>query len=164
MRLTRGIVGPALAASLLFSSAVAQSRTAQLRARFVQESSPVEKAKLMPRLGEGEFQDIRKEVAAGRPAEALAILEQYRAEAQLCAQGLDATRIDAEKHSAGFKQLQISLRQSLRRLNEILVGMTTDEQAPFLDVRKDLEELNRHLIGKLFPRQPVNGEPGKPEK
>lgn len=117
----------------------------------------------MPRLGEAEFSDARQEIAAGRLPQAAAILGQYRDQARLCAQGLEAAGWDAEQHPAGFKQLQISLRQSLRRLNEIIVGLPADDQAPFLAVRKDLDELNRRLIRKLFPRQPVDDRPGKPE-
>jgi len=159
----RAIWGGALAMTLLAGPALAQDRTAELRARFAAESNPVKKAKLMPKLGEAEFRDIQGDVAAGQFSAALAVLDQYRAEARLCAERLDATGVDPEKRSAGFKQLQISLRQSLRRLNEILVGVTPDEQPPFLDARRDLEQLNRRLIRKLFPRQPADAESGKPE-
>jgi hypothetical protein len=37
--------------------------------------------------------------------------------------------------------------------------MTGDEQAPFLDVRKDLSEINQRLIQHLFPHE----SPAKPE-
>ena len=163
MPCTRGLWLAALAVPLLSNPAQAQDRTAQLRSVFDQQASAIEKAKLMPRLGEAEFRDARKEIAAGHLPEAAAILAQYRAQALLCDQGLEAAGRDAEKHPAGFKQLQISLRESLRRLNEILVGLPADDQAPFLAVHKDLDELNRRLIRKLFPRQPVNEQPGKPE-
>lgn len=118
----------------------------------------------MPKLGEAEFEDIRARVAAGRLPDALAILEQYRDQARECARLLDATGVDAEKHPAGYKQLQISLRESLRRLNEIMVGMTLDDQAAFLKTRKDLDELNRQLIRELFPRGPRDGESRDPDK
>jgi len=163
LRCTRGLSLAALAVSLLPGPARAQDRTAQIRSLFDHQSSAVEKAKLMPRLGDAEFSDARKEIAAGRLPQAAAILGQYRDEAQLCARGLEAAGRDAEQHPAGFKQLQISLRQSLRRLNEILVGLPADDQVPFLAVHKDLDELNRRLIRKLFPRQPVDDRPGKPE-
>jgi hypothetical protein len=144
-----------VAAALFAGSAVPQDRTAELRSRFAQESNPVRKAKLMPRLGEAEFREMRNHLAEGRLPDALAALERYRAEVQACQKGLDATGIDAEKHPAGFKQLQISLRESLRRLDHLLVGLTADEQAPFLAVGNDLDQINRHLFHQLFPRQPA---------
>jgi hypothetical protein len=66
--------------------------------------------------------------------------------------------VRAEKHPAGFKQLQFSLRDSLRRLDMVIVNMTSDEQAPFLSIRSDLGEINVRLIQHLFPHEP----PAKP--
>lgn len=146
-------------AALLAGAAFPQGRTAELRSKFAEESNPIRKAKLMPRLGEAEFREITGAVAAGRLADAQAGLERYRSEVQECAQKLDATGIDAEKHPAGFKQLEISLRESLRRLNHLIEGLTAEEQAPFLAVRKDLDEINRHLVHALFPRQPRGDTP-----
>ena len=163
MRCTLRVGASALAVMLLWATAAAQDRVAELRALFAERHNAVEKARLMPELGEAEFRDLREDVVAGRLGEALKVLEQYRAEARECSQGLDAMKVDAEKHPAGFKQLQISLRESLRRLNEILAGLTLDDEAPFLEVRKDLEELNQHLIGQLFPRQAADREPKKRE-
>jgi hypothetical protein len=39
-------------------------------------------------------------------------------------------------------------------MDDITVELTTDGQAPFLALRKRLDQLNRHLIRELFPRQP----------
>lgn len=139
-----------------------QDRVAEFRSRFDREQDPVHRAKLMPYLGDVEFQEIKREVAEGKLSDALVILEKYRDETQSCEKDLDSRGIDAEKHPAGFKQLEISLRQSLRRLDDLLVGLPADDQKPFLAVRKELEQLNRHLVRELFPRQP-EGEQGKPK-
>jgi hypothetical protein len=150
-----------LAAALLGSGAFPRDRSAELRSRFAHESNPVRKAKVMPRLGEAEFREIADAIAAGRLADAQAGLERYRTEVRECAKDLDDAKIDAEKHPDGFKQLQISLRESLRRLDRLLEGLTADQQAPFLIVRKDLDQTNRHLLHELFPRQPAGSMPGK---
>jgi hypothetical protein len=159
-----GIGGFVLLAALIAGSASPNDRLVELRSRFAQETNPVKKAKLMPRLGEAEFREIHSHVKDERLADALAGLEQYRAEAQECAKGLDSTGIDAEKHSAGFKQLQISLRESLRRLDHLIVGLTGEEQASFRAVREDLDQIDRDLLHKLFPRQPPAGTPSKKGK
>jgi hypothetical protein len=88
----------------------------------------------------------------------------YRDEAALCMKELDAKVADPEKHSGGFKELEISVRQSLRRLDELLVSMTAEEQKPFLEVREDLDRMNRHLVRELFPRQPVPEETASKQK
>lgn len=153
MRKTLHICMVYLIAIAFACSAVAQDRTAELRSHFTHESDPIRKAKLLPDLGEAEFVQIRKDAGDGNLNKALTLLQEYRDEAQSCAKGLDATAANAEKHSSGFKQLQISLQESLRRLDALLVSMTTDEQAPFLDVRKDLDDMDRHVLEQLFPRR-----------
>lgn len=132
----------------------AQTLVPQFHDRFAQETDAMRRAQAMPKLGDAEFGELTRDIDAGKLPEALAILKEYRDEIQSCEKGLDARNIDAEKHPKGYKQLEISLRQSLRKLNNLLVSSTADEQAPFLEVRKDLEDLNRHLIHELFPKSP----------
>jgi len=112
------------------------------------------RAQMMPRLGQAEFDEITRDIDAGKLPEALSVLKEYRDEIESCEKGLDAEKINAEKHPKGYKQLEISLRQSLRRLNALLVSFNGDDQKPFLEVRECLDELNRHLIRELFPNQP----------
>jgi hypothetical protein len=148
------VCGAALAAILFTSSLLAQDRTAELRTRFDRETDAVRKAKLMPELGERQFAEIREKVRGGQFAEANTTLQQYREEAQACETALGASGIDAEKHPTGYKQLEISLRESLRRLSEMLPGIGTDEQAPFLEARQELIEMDQRLVHELFPRRP----------
>ncbi len=112
------------------------------------------RAQMMPRLGQAEFDEITRDTDTGKLPEALVVLKEYRDEIESCEKGLDERNINAERHPKGYKQLEISLRQSLRRLNALLVSFTGDDQKPFLEVRADLDELNRHLIRELFPNQP----------
>jgi hypothetical protein len=112
----------------------------------------------MPQLGNAEFQEIERDFLAEQLPDALNVLQQYRSEAQSCEKGLDAKGVDAEQHPDGFKQLEFSLRESLRRLDDLLVTLTVDDQEPFEAARKDIDEMNRHLIHELFPRQPATDE------
>jgi hypothetical protein len=139
-----------------------QERLSTFRSRLESDPDPVHKAKIMKDLGDAEFQEIQKDLDAGNGPDAVAVLEKYQAEVQGCAKDLDEKKIDAEQHPNGFKQLQVSIRQSLRRLDDILPSLTADEQKPFLQVRKELEHLDRHLIRELFPRQP-GAEPSAPK-
>ena len=161
MRWMLRLGGLVLVATLIAGAAFPKDRAAKLRSRFAQETNPVKKAKLMHRWGEAEVREIQSQIKEGRLEDALAGLERYRTEAQECARGLDSTGIDAEKHSAGFKQLQISLRESLRRLDHLIEGLTGEEQASFLAVRKELDQINRHVLGELFPRQPAAATPSE---
>jgi hypothetical protein len=139
---------------MLPGRAFAQGRVPDFRARFTKETDPMRRAQMMPKLGEAEFDEITRDVDAGKLPEAVAVLREYSDEINSCEKGLDAEHINAEKHPKGYKQLEISLRESLRRLNGLLVSFTAEEQQPFLNVRNDLDALNRHLIRELFPNQP----------
>ena len=157
-------VAGGLALAVVLLQAQPPSKAAEFRARFAHEPDPVRRARLMPQLAEAEFQDIQRELAAGELAAAVDGLKEYRDQAEQCQKDLDAMSVDVEKHPNGFKQLEISLRESLRRLDEALVSLPTDEQKPFLEVRRELDRINRHLIRELFPRQPGAEEtPQKPK-
>lgn len=161
MRGALGISGCA-ALAVIAGTLIQQDRLAQIQARFDREADPVHRAKLMPDLGDAEFQVVHKNVAAGNLADALAAIEKYRDAAVSCKRDLDAKSIDAEKHPAGYKQLEISLRSSLRRIDDLVVGLPADEQRPFLEVRKDIQQLDHHVMHQLFPRQPhADSEPDK---
>ena len=160
MRLKIGIVAIALAA-WISTCALAQNRLAELRDRIAHEPTAVGRAKLTPALGDASFAEIERDVMQGNLAGALGTLRSYRDDLVACDKALDATGIDPEKHPSGFKQLQFSSRESLRRLDAVIVGLTTDEQPPFAEVRKELSELNTHLIEQLFPHAPpAKGDQG----
>jgi hypothetical protein len=149
-------------AALLASPAAPRDQTSELQARFAQETNPVHKAKLMQKLGAAEFKDIEREVSEGQTREALHSLDQYRAEVQESSKELDAAGLNAEKNPGGFKQLQISVREALRRIDGILASMNAEQQVPFRSAREDLDRLNRHLLQELFPRRqsPKRPSPG----
>jgi hypothetical protein len=156
----------ALALAMVTACLAAQEyhTTEQWRAKFEHEADPVHKAKLLLPLGESEFKDAESALASDKAAESLDILKKYLDEAQSCEKGLEEKFPDAEKHSNGYKQLQISLRGSLRRLDAMIVGLNEDDRKPFVEIRGQLDEIDRHLIHILFPKQPANDGAGKPKR
>jgi hypothetical protein len=151
--LTR-IAGLALAAALLSGPVIAQDRTAEIRSRFSKETDPVRKAKILPQLSDSEFHEIQPLLVSGNLTGAAAIATQLADEAESAVKGLDAKVRDPEKHAEGYRQAEISVRNSQRRINDILVGLSADDQKTFLDARNRLDELERHLIRELFPHRP----------
>ena len=142
-------------------AAAQQDRTAEIRDRFARESDPVRKARMLDRLGDAEFQEITDDIHNDKLREAAAVLRNYRDQAFACRDALDARNVDAERHPAGYKELQFSLRESMRRLEDLMVSLTEDERAPFNPLHKELTELNHQVFHRLFPRQPAAaGQPG----
>ena len=150
--------------SLISAAMQPQNTTEGFRTKFAHENDPVHKARILIQLGDAEFRDIQKEVSSDNAQGALAILQHYRDEAQACQKDLEASGRDPEKHPNGFKELQISLRESLRRLDTIIADLSGDEQESFRDVRQDLEQMDLKLIHQLFPRRPEAQQKSQPDK
>jgi hypothetical protein len=150
--------------ALVAGSLLAQDRTAQLRSRFVKETDPVRKARMVALLADSEFREMHEKIDAGDLAAAAEIAGRVRDEAQASKKLLDAKSRDAESHPDGYKQLEISVRESMRRLDDIMVSLAQDEQAPLAEVRKDMDELDRQMIHQLFPKRPEAGPKTEPEQ
>jgi hypothetical protein len=137
---------------------VAQAALSQapqiLQAKFDQEPDVMRRAKMMMEMSRADFHEVSQQIAAGDNTDALKTLQLLLDDAQHCSDALDAKEANPETHPSGFKQLQIATRESLRRLDDLTVGLVGDEQTPFLAIRKSLDEINRHLIRELFPHQP----------
>jgi hypothetical protein len=145
--------------AVLFAACAAFCQTPQLlQTKFDQEPDALRRSKMMMQLSRADFQSVSEQVAAGDNTDALKTLQQLVDDAQHCSDALDAKESNPEAHPAGFKQLQIATRESLRRLDDLTVGLVGDEQVPFLAIRKNLDQLNRHLIRELFPHQPLPRE------
>jgi len=153
--------------ALVAGSLGAQDRTGDLRSRFEKETDPVRKAHLVGQLADAEFRNMHEKIDAGDLAAAAGIAGRVRDEAVASKKSLDARVHDPEAHPDGYKQLEISVRESIRRLDDIMVSLAKDEQAPLAEVRKDLDELDRQMIHQLFPKRPAAAQPAPvppPEK
>ena len=128
-----------------------QTGADEFRSRVEHETDPVRKAKLIRQLQPDRFKEVSKAFSADKLPDALAILQEFAAEAQSCENELEARAVDAEKHPAGFKELQIAVREALRTTDDLLVTITSDEQQPFAGVHGQLNDTDLRLIHELFP-------------
>ena len=150
---------------LLCAAAQAEDRIAVLLSQFTQETDPVRKAKALPKLGDAQFELMRKETAAGNYAQALHIAQEYRDEVRTATTALKSSGVDAERHPNGFKQVQIHLRKSLREIDQAILAAAEEQREGLEAVHKDLVSLEKELIDMLFPRQPgKNPEKDKPKE
>ncbi len=154
---------PGIALALILAAPLFQNRLAEFKTQFDHERDPVRRAKALTKLGAEQLQNLREQVDEGNLADALRILGDYRDELVATQKALASSGVDAEKRPKGFKELQISLRENLRLLNDILVSMALDDRRPFDDIREQLETVNKEFIKELFPRQPGAAKEPKPK-
>jgi len=143
-----------IASLVLFAPIAAQDRLAADLARYEQETDAVRKARALVKLGDDQIDEARKQLKAGADVASLHTLEQYRDEIQHMAEALKATGVDPEKKPAGYKELQISLRETIRHIDDLILTLPVDKRPFFREVRTDLVKTQNDLIDALFPRQP----------
>lgn len=141
-------------------SAGVQKDLANSKAHYDNEKDPVGRAKALGNLGRAEIRAAREMTNAGDFDAALQYLKEYDGQAHERHDALLKTGVNAENHSSGFRQLQISVRESMRDVREIAEQVPYTQREPFDAQHQDLEDLNQQIILELFPRRPGH----KPEK
>ncbi len=131
--------------------AAAQESREKYEAQYQLERDPVAKARLLAKLGNYEVDQARADLKADKEEQSLADLEHYRDQVESTVQALAETGVNAEQHPAGFKELQISLRQTLRHIDELILQLPLDKRPWFQAVRSDLGKSQNSLIEALFP-------------
>jgi hypothetical protein len=137
----------------------AQDRMDDVLAKYQHETDPVHKSRALVKLGDEQVELARKQLKAGDEVASLHTLEQYRDEVHDMVSALHALGVDAEKKPGGFKELQISLRETIRRIDELILTLNVDKRPFFRAVRNDLFADQNALIDELFPRRPDRNSP-----
>jgi len=141
----------------------AQDSLAKFEAQYELERDPVAKAKILAKDSRLELDQVRADLKTDNEEQALSDLEHYRDEVELSVKALSTTGLNAEKHPGGFKELQISLRQTLRRVDDVINSLPYDKRPWFQAVRSDLAKSQATLMDQLFPaggsKGPKRAEP-----
>jgi hypothetical protein len=134
--------------------AVPTDSLAKLQDRFDRETDSIHKAKLLDKLGDAEFEEARKAEKANDYSTVGLTLEKYRDNVRAALGALKKEHPEAERHSNGYRQLEIELRKGLREVNETLLLAPAQYQPPLQLVRQDLSAADDELLRMLFPRRP----------
>jgi hypothetical protein len=148
-----------IAALALCAPLAAQDHFAEDLARYQHEADPVRKARALAKLGDEQVEQARKQMKAEDEVASLHTLEVYRDEVHEMVLALNGMGVDAERKPAGFKELQISLRETIRRIDDLILTLNVDKRPFFRAVRNDLFTDQNALIDKLFPRKPERNAP-----
>jgi hypothetical protein len=137
-------------------------RLAAAQGAYDQAPDPVAKAKALAKLEPGVFAKARETLEDGNDVDTLAQLEHFRDETKTTVGSLETVGAHASDHPAGFKELQIALREAVRQMDGILLALPPDKHPWFRAVRSDLVDSQNELIDLLFPRQPHKGKTQPP--
>ena len=123
----------------------------KLEENFQKQKDPVHQAKALAKLLPKEVEAAGLKMKAGQVDEGIEMLTHYRDETKNVYQALVATDRNPVKKPDGFMQLQIALRESVRRLRSVLYIVPYERRQRVEAVRADMEQLNAQLLQQLFP-------------
>jgi hypothetical protein len=143
-----------VAAILCLGLAQRADDPAQLQQRFDLEKDGVRKAKLLQKLGDAQFKKEREAAQANDYSAVGLEMEKYRDNARAALEALKKTRPDAERHSGGYKQLEMHVGRGIREIRDVILSVPEQYRPPMEIVEQDLKDLDVELLRLLFPRRP----------
>ena len=126
----------------------------QLQQRFDHETDGVRKSKALQKLGDAQFNKEREAANANDYVTVGLVMEKYRDNVRVAVEALKKTHPDAEKHSSGYKQLEIHVGKGIREIRDVIIAMPEQYRPPMQLVEQDLKDMDLELLRLLFPRRP----------
>ena len=145
------LLGMALMAVPVFS---AVDDLQQLQEKFDRETDGVRKAKLLQKLGDAQFSKERESAKTNDYTAVGLEMEKYRDNVRAAVETLKKTHPDAEKHSSGYKQLEMHVGTGIREIRDVILAVPEPYRPPMQLVEQDLKEMDSELLRLLFPRRP----------
>jgi hypothetical protein len=137
-------------------------KIATLHKKYDEARDPVHRAKALAQLGEAQVKDAGERLAARDYAGALTELRQYRDEVVSVRRELVATGVNPERKPGGFRELQLSVRENLQRIESISFAASASQQTPLVEIHEQLGQENERLLTALFPSAPEGGAATRP--
>ena len=126
----------------------------ELQRRFDNESDGVNKAKMLRKLGDAQFQREREAAKAGDYETVDFVMEKYRDNVRAALDAVKKAHPDGERHPAGYKQLEMHIEDGLREVDDLLASAPETYRPPLEIVKSDLLDLDKETLHRLFPRRP----------
>jgi hypothetical protein len=129
-------------------------KEADLLARLQRESNPVKKARIEIRLGRLKLSEAAGAYEKGNVEAADRLLSAYLERMNSAWERLKSSRRQAHKRPAGFKDLDIALREDARYLDDLKHRVPYMLRAPVEKVATEVEKLRDEVLKALFPTEP----------
>jgi hypothetical protein len=135
-------------------------RLEKLERKFQDQKGAVHQAKVLAKLLPQEVLMAAEEIREGEFDQGVQRLERWSDQAEEVHDALVATGRNPVKRPAGFTDLQVALRESIRGLRDIIFSLPLGRRHRAESVQANLSQINSQLLQELFPPPP----PPKKEK
>jgi hypothetical protein len=142
------------AALLSLGAGSAVDTLQQLQQRFDRENDAVRKAKQLRKLASAQFDNERESAKSGDYSGVGLEMEKYRDNVRAALEALKKAHPDAEKHSAGYRELEMQVGQGIREIRDVILAVPEQFRPPMQLVEEDLKKMDTELLRLLFPRRP----------
>ncbi len=138
---------------IVLSGLSAQGRETeeQLRQRIQSEMNPVKKAKDELKLASLALSEVRDEYSAGHVESGAKILGTFIGEMKTSWKFLQDSGRKASRQPEGFRELEISLREDVRSLQDLARVVSYFDRAPLTNAAQELEQLRTEVLHAQFP-------------
>jgi hypothetical protein len=123
----------------------------ELTAKIQSERNPIKRAKLQIKLFHVDLLQAINAYDAQDLDQGEKRLIAYRDEVKQCWKTLEDSGEVASKHSAGFKEFDIALRENLRRLNDLSHRVPYLNGGMIREVISEVQEIRNENLVALFP-------------
>jgi hypothetical protein len=132
----------------------------ELKARIDSEGNPTKKAKLEIKLGRLKLDQAIAAYDGNQFDAGPKLLDAYRGCMRQAWELLEKSGRDAGRKPQGFKDLDIALRESARRLNDLKMRTPYEDRGNIEAVATEIDTLHAKVLTALFP----GGQLGGPSK
>jgi len=126
------------------------------QAQLRRTTDPVGRTKVYIRISELLISFMGDSARAGDFEQLDEHVEEYRVAVTEARDTMVNSGRDPARRSAGFRELEIALRQHVRRLDDIGSLLTFDYREPIEELITEVSEIRDELIKALFPGQNAN--------
>jgi len=138
----------------------------ELQDHFDKEAHAESRVKMLDKLADAQFEVASKAGSAGDYVTVGLTFEKYRDNARATLQLLKKQEPDSDRHSSGYRHLELQVRKGLREVEDTLIITPLEMRPPLELVRKDILDMDDELIRLLFPRRTKDPQkvPAVPEE
>jgi hypothetical protein len=122
-----------------------------LLARVQKETDPVKKSKGQTRLARIKLEQAIQAYDHGNIEQGVQLVSVYLGWIKDSWQTLKSSGRNAARRPQGFKELDIELREDVRRLDDLKRRISFYDRGPLEQTGKDLEQLRAEVLQALFP-------------
>jgi hypothetical protein len=137
----------------------AEDKVKQWQEQFDREPRATGKVHLLSKLGPAQFAEAIREGQENNFSRVALTFEKFGSNVRTAFELLKKQEPDADRHSSGYRQLELLVRRGIREVEETIIAVPEDLRPPLQIVRDDLVATDDELIHKLFPRRTKEPEP-----